>query len=223
MNHEADILIVTVTEVETLTAISAFEQANGFNEKEEWIDNRLYHNLGQIGSAQVFLRQSAMGSGGQGGSLLTVSKGIEDLSPLAVIMVGIAFGSDENTQKLGDILVAEQLCPYEFQKVGKDITISRSGKPEASQMLIDLFRSAGQQWNISNDLKVHFGKVLSGDKLIDNKEFRDQLLNDEPEAIGGEMEGAGLSAACQRENVDWILVKSICDWAELLLEKLQLL
>jgi nucleoside phosphorylase len=213
MTHEADILIITVTEVETLTAISAFEQANGFNEKEELINNRLYHNLGQIGSARVFLRrQSEMGSGGQGGSLLTVSKGIEDLSPLAVIMVGIAFGRDENTQKLGDILVAKQVCPYEFKRVGEDKTISRSEKLPASSMLIDLFNRAGQQWNISNELKVRFGKVLSGDKLIDNKEFRDQLFKDEPEAIGGEMEGAGLSAACQSEKVDWILVKSICDW-----------
>ncbi|MCP4369103.1 MAG: AAA family ATPase, partial [Deltaproteobacteria bacterium] len=35
----------------------------------------------------------------------------------------------------------------------------------------------------------------------------------EPEAIGGEMEGAGVYAACQDKKVDWILVKAICDWA----------
>ncbi|MFB3154300.1 MAG: NB-ARC domain-containing protein, partial [Candidatus Acidiferrales bacterium] len=36
----------------------------------------------------------------------------------------------------------------------------------------------------------------------------------EPEAIGGEMEGAGLYVSCHDENVDWILVKAICDWAD---------
>ena len=35
-----------------------------------------------------------------------------------------------------------------------------------------------------------------------------------PEAIGGEMEGVGLSAAAIRSRVPWILAKSICDWAD---------
>ena len=33
-----------------------------------------------------------------------------------------------------------------------------------------------------------------------------------PEAIGGEMEGAGVYAAAGK--TDWILVKAICDWAD---------
>ena len=37
----------------------------------------------------------------------------------------------------------------------------------------------------------------------------------EPEAIGGEMEGAWkLYVACAYEKVDWLLVKAICDWAD---------
>jgi nucleoside phosphorylase len=43
---------------------------------------------------------------------------------------------------------------------------------------------------------------------------RDWLLKIEPEAIGGEMEGAGLYAAARDAKVDWILVKAICDWAD---------
>ena len=31
-------------------------------------------------------------------------------------------------------------------------------------------------------------------------------------AIGGEMEGIGVYAAAAKERVDWIVVKSICDW-----------
>jgi hypothetical protein len=56
--------------------------------------------------------------------------------------------------------------------------------------------------------------VLTGEKLVDNIDFRDQLRSFEPEAIGGEMEGAGLYVACQDKKVDWILVKAICDWAD---------
>ncbi len=214
MTHEADILIVTVTEVETSAAIAAFKQANGFKEQVEQIRNRPYYNLGQIGSARVFLTQSEMGTGGLDGSLLTVSKGIEALSPLAVIMVGIAFGIDETKQRLGDILVAKQLRPYDLQKIGQDRNDWRGDKPAASPLLLGLFRTAERNWKVSDTSKVRFGTVLSGDKLIDNKDYRDLLLDFEPEAIGGEMEGAGLYAACHDEKVDWILVKGICDWAD---------
>jgi nucleoside phosphorylase/tetratricopeptide (TPR) repeat protein len=214
MTHEADILIVTVTEVETSAAIAAFKQANGFKEQVEQIRNRPYYNLGQIGSARVFLTQSEMGTGGLDGSLLTVSKGIEALSPLAVIMVGIAFGIDETKQRLGDILVAKQLRPYDLQKIGQDRNNWRGDKPAASPLLLGLFRTAERNWKVSDTSKVRFGTVLSGDKLIDNKDYRDLLLDFEPEAIGGEMEGAGLYAACHDEKVDWILVKGICDWAD---------
>ena len=37
----------------------------------------------------------------------------------------------------------------------------------------------------------------------------DQLISLSLEAIGGEMEGAGLYAAAQRKKVDWILVPDI--------------
>jgi len=61
---------------------------------------------------------------------------------------------------------------------------------------------------------VHIGLLLSGEKLVDNYDFREQLRQLEPEAIGGEMEGAGLYAAAQRKRVDWLVIKAICDWAD---------
>ncbi len=61
---------------------------------------------------------------------------------------------------------------------------------------------------------MHFGTILSGEKLVDNPEFRAELLEMRPEAIGGEMEGAGLCAAAANHKVEWILVKAICDWGD---------
>ncbi|GAB4200683.1 MAG: hypothetical protein OHK0022_22000 [Roseiflexaceae bacterium] len=49
---------------------------------------------------------------------------------------------------------------------------------------------------------------------MDNLAFRNQLLAIEPEAIGGEMEGAGLYLAAHDAQVPWMLVKAICDWAD---------
>jgi nucleoside phosphorylase len=49
---------------------------------------------------------------------------------------------------------------------------------------------------------------------VDNVDYRDDLRALEPEAIGGEMEGAGLYVACHEAKTDWILIKAICDWAD---------
>jgi nucleoside phosphorylase len=57
--------------------------------------------------------------------------------------------------------------------------------------------------------------MMSGEKLADNEEFVSELLHIEPEAIGGEMEAAGVYSAVAGEHlqhVHWTVVKGICDW-----------
>ena len=56
--------------------------------------------------------------------------------------------------------------------------------------------------------------MLTGDKLVDNVDYRDQLIKFESEAEGGEMEGAGLYVSSYDNKVDWIVIKAICDWAD---------
>ena len=215
MTDEADVLIVTVTKVESRALLQSFEQTTGHEAMRQSIGDRIYFNLGIVNGARVFLTQSEMGSGGLDASLLTVRKGIEALSPTAVIMVGIAFGVNDQKQAIGDILVTEQLRLYDLQRVGSQDgqckIILRGDKPHASAWLINHFKSADLLWE---GAKVRFGVVLTGEKLVDNIDFRDQLRTFEPEAIGGEMEGAGLYVACQDKKVDWILIKAICDWAD---------
>lgn len=215
MPLEADVLIVTVTKVESQAVIQAFEQSTGHQAIPDSINQRVYFNLGEVNGTKVFLTQSEMGSGGLDASLLTVRKGIDTLSPMAVIMVGIAFGINEEKHAIGDILVTEQLRLYDLQRMGtqegQPKIILRGDKPHASPWLINHFKSTDLRWD---GARVRFGVVLTGEKLVDNVDFRNQLQSFEPEAIGGEMEGAGLYVACQDRKVDWILVKAICDWAD---------
>ncbi len=218
MNDKADILIVTVTEVESRAVMKVFREATGKDSKPEPIGNRVYLNLGEVNGSRVFMALSGMGTGGVDGSQEDVRKGIEALSPSAVIMVGIAFGINEKKQAIGDVLISERLMLYDLQRVGTDREgnleiIPRGDRPHASPWLINIFQVAKLVWDESK-AKVKFGLVLSGDKLVDNIDFRRQLLKFEPEAVGGEMEGDGLYVACQNSKVDWVLVKAICDWAD---------
>jgi len=56
--------------------------------------------------------------------------------------------------------------------------------------------------------------ILTGEKLVDNLDYRTQLLKFEPEAVGGEMEAAGVYVASHDSKVDWIVIKAICDWGD---------
>lgn len=204
------ILLVTVTKVETTTVLDVFSKSSGTEWKRKTIQKKIYYYLGVVGGLEIYLVQSEMGSAGVGASLITVSNAIKSISPRAVIMVGIAFGVDPNKQKLGEILVSKQLMSYELGKI-KGKFKPRGDRVPCSPELLDLFRSGDIDWK---GAKVHFGLMLSGEKLIADQEFRDWLLEIEPEAIGGEMEGAGLFSAVYQDKVDWIITKGICDWAD---------
>ncbi|MEO6893072.1 MAG: TIR domain-containing protein [Ktedonobacteraceae bacterium] len=211
-----DVLLVTATPLEVLAVRDLCQEQLQRPLSRHFLGDKTYFNLGSIGGARTFLVQSEMGAGGPAGALLTVQEGIQVLSPSAVIMVGVAFGTNSKKQHLGDILVSRQLLGYEPQRVERDANgqirnIPRGDRPQASVRLLDRLRTGVVDWQ---GAPVHFGLMLSGEKLVDHPDFREYLRQMEPEAIGGEMEGAGLYAAAQRNKVDWIVVKGICDWAD---------
>ena len=207
-----DVLLVTATQIETRAILTRFGQQPGIHYAR---GPTVAVDLGSVGSARIYLVQSEMGSVGLGASQATVTAAINCLRPAAVIAVGMAFGVDRRRQTVGRVLVSRQLVLYEKQRVGTaadrttDVT-ARGDRATASPGLLARFRMAANTCGC----QVEFGLLLSGEKLIDNDDYRRQLLAAEPEAIGGEMEGSGVYAAASTSRVDWIVVKAICDWAD---------
>ncbi|MBN1438906.1 MAG: hypothetical protein JW929_05795, partial [Anaerolineales bacterium] len=216
MTESSYVLLLCATDVERKAVLAAAKAAVGRKHTLHHGRTRTYYLLGDIGGASVALVQCEKGSGTPGGSESTVFAAIDELHPYAVIMVGIAFGVDKKNQSIGQVLVSENVRCYEIQRVGtknnKGIEIQpRGGAMPAATWLLGRFQAACEA---RNDLKTKPGLILSGEKLVDNKEFRDALLKFEPEAIGGEMEAAGMAAAAHDRQTSWILVKAICDWAD---------
>ena len=206
-----DVLLVTVNEHETDAVLSLFAEATGSPAVAVSIKDRVYRDLGTVNGTRVFHALSEMGSAGAGGTQQSVDKAIRALHPRAVIAIGIAFGVNEKKQEIGDILLSTQLRLYDLQRTGASILL-RGDKSHSSPRLINLFEGVAQTtWR---GAKVRSGVVLSGDKLVDHLDYRDQLVAFEPEAIGGEMEGAGGYVASQDHKVDWIVIKAICDWGD---------
>ena len=63
-------------------------------------------------------------------------------------------------------------------------------------------------------VRVWQGTLLSWDVLVDFPPLRAALKDRYRDALGCEMEGAGVYAASVRAGIEWIVVKGICDWGQ---------
>lgn len=216
--YDVEFLIITATQIELETA------QKHLNPLEDEVI-KIYHgnNTFYCGKYGVFtcaiVKTDNMGSVSSGAALQTTTESIKSLKPKAVIMAGIALGKSKEKQKLGDILVSKSVIIYEPSRQNNDGSIHyRGSKPEADRVLINRFTQDNEHHYCFNSLnkKVNIipGPLLSGEKLIDSSEFKAKLFEDHPDAIGGEMEAAGVYVACYSEGIPWIIIKSICDWAD---------
>jgi nucleoside phosphorylase len=214
--HCLDVLLVTATKVETYAVLNAVKKLHDVEPKSVHIGSNTYRDLKKLGGARTYMVRCGQGSGGTHGSALTLADAIGDLKPSAIVMVGTAFGIDPKKQHIGTVLVSRQIFDYAPQRVGTGdeggkSVIPRGDRVSASPKLLAKFENSEYDWDAAN---VQFGLLLSGPNLVDNLEYREELRQREPEAIGGEMEGAGLYAVAERNKVDWIIVKAVSDWAD---------
>lgn len=202
------IVIIAVTKTEMNSIITAIRSYFPNNPLVEMTNEELvYREL--IGlKKKVCIVQSEMGSVGKGSVINTLHKIIKYFPLAKVIMVGIAFGANEEKQKMGDVLVSRQVWNYEPGKIIDAHSISRGDKVSASSFLLQLFHSVELEYEGT----AHFGLFASGEKLFNSKEALVQLKEHEKEIIGGDMEAAGLVSFCSDKNLDWIVIKAICDW-----------
>lgn len=212
-----DVLLVTATDLETRTVLATVPKDLSRTPARVFIGDKTYFDLGLIAGARVVLVQTDMGPGGPGGASLTLAEALSVWEATSVILVGIAFGVDPARQRLGDVVVAQQVLDYEAVRVGVSPEggyqlVPRGDRPRASVRLLDRCHAALIDWP---NVPVHFGLLLTGAKLVDHKDFRDQLVSlSGGEAIGGDMEAGGVYAAAVRARRDWVAVKAISDWAD---------
>ena len=223
-NDGVVVVLVTVNSNESEAVLGAFV-APGAVPKLTQRNNRSYQDLGRHGDFRVIHTICEMGAVGPGAALIRVTRAIDDWKPAVVIGVGIAFGAKPDEQKFGDVLVAKQIESYEAQRVGaKGKVVLRGDRVTASAVWLNRLRQVNEGQRHAGRTKprtadawpeVHFGLILSGEKLVDDLDFRDSLQSlAKDQAKGGEMEGSGIYAAAAEGNTHWMLVKAISDWAD---------
>lgn len=215
--NDYNLLLVTATKIEKETLHSYLKPINGRSKLIKIHEGKQTYFLGILGNYNaVHVSCDHMGAISPQASITTTMNAISFCKPTVVIMVGIAFGIG-GKQKIGDILVSESVVPYEIQRLGDKEPINRGTPALACTTLLNRINNI-TDWNYSNrnnTPKIIPGLLLSGEKLIDNLEYKKKLLVAYPTAKGGEMEGYGVHTACNSKSIShWIIIKGICDFAD---------
>ena len=225
LRRSLDLVIVTATDIESQHVWRRLIPVNG---AKSLYRTQIGSDVFIIGTFGIYLTahvQCEMGSGGVSGSALVTAAAISFWDPSIVLMTGIAFGLGDS-QKMGEVLISNAVYPYELARIGTRKGLLRYIPTLRSKIemrgtdipaginLLSRFRHA-RAWIQNLPYSVSKpGRMISGEKLLDNFDTKNFLKQNVPVWIGGEMEGAGLSAAAHRESVQWIIVKSICDWGD---------
>jgi nucleoside phosphorylase len=213
----APVMILTATQVEFDGAIELAGVRRSLRKRQCRVGEYISVDLG-FEAFPVRLFRCSMGSSVPGGSLQRTLDALVSATskPSAVILAGLAFGLRPGNQYLGDILLASHIQLYEPRRVGESNVIKRGDRAPCSTVLLDWFLMGAADWGHGQQKRsrpaVHRGLILTGEKLVDSKDLVARMLEEEPEAIGGEMEAAGVYSSAQALRTDWIVVKSICDW-----------
>jgi HAD superfamily phosphoserine phosphatase-like hydrolase len=159
-------------------------------------------------------------------AMLTVDEAYQLFKPKCAIMIGIAYGVNNEMQKIGDILISGILRPYSSVRQstsleGDSVVEDRNSSFVPGRIILNQF-SRFPLYNKEN--RTHTGALLCGEEVIDNVKYRDKLVEIQNKYIknhsklfivGGEMEGVGLACVFKnQDNSTWIVIKAICDFAD---------
>ncbi|GAA3300456.1 hypothetical protein Dvina_04280 [Dactylosporangium vinaceum] len=214
LHQTTTVLLLVATPIERTAVLAAVRAANDTEPEVRFVQSQTVLNLGRISGAEILLVQTGPGAVGPSAAAITAAALIQNVSPDYIILTGLCFGLRPERQALGNVVVSAQMRAIDHRKVldgidGTQQTLIRGDLVSASTRLTQSF--AALEYNFTCTT-VHHGTMLSSSTLVNSEQLVDELLRIDPEAQGGEMEGAGVYAAAAPEKTDWIIVKGICDW-----------
>lgn len=218
---QCQLLLLTANQVENRMLTHLLYQAGG-RKKLRWctLGNCTWTlaDLGPIRAAHLVPLES--GSHGREGSRNAVEQAQTYFEPTLVVSLGVAYGADVRTQRLGDVLVSSKILPSDAGKrVDGSFELRGDSYPTSSHVRArwEALLDSAMQPEARYGFRWYFGPMLSGSSVINDAEEKLRLLQaarDRGEkVVGGEMEGSGIYSICG--EIPCIVIKGICDWAVL--------
>lgn len=213
-------LLITALSIELESLLEILGSQLQINHIEK--DNRSYYTI--TPNAKKMIVCTSFFGMGQVKAALAIKDALLFMDFDRVILVGIC-GGLPGKLSLGDIVVSEKIVDYEIAKVFDTENVIRWNVYNSDHKLITQMRNfSSDRWR--NQLKsnssldhsplVHFGTVLSGNKVMASRDEAKKLAAVWDKALAIEMEASGMANALY-ESPDappFIMVKSVCDFAD---------
>ena len=233
--EKTQILLVTANDFEQYAALSLLEPMEGSTTLLRFQHNYTgplakvaTYTCGRFGAFDAAVQRMTTQGPAPAQDVITFAADYFRHNLNAIFGVGVACGVKKKNNML-DVLVSKTVTFYGFARHG-----TKKGKPEkisretanlpTSEFLLQHFNNP-PEWPTKNSKtaarlttkkpKKRIGLLLSGSSLVDDKEFKEELLNNfAKEAIGIEMEGAGLYHDYRSHNYEILIVKAVCDFGD---------
>ena len=148
---------------------------------------------------------------------------LQHWKPQAVLLVGIAAAALES-QRLGDVVVGRSVFYYELNKVSPDGRLPQPDMIHADRTLYSAAVTARKWPGIVRVPRPDgsgicperlFGDIASGEKVIGDPRFRDEVTSPDRKIRAIEMEGYGFSVAAleAEQNIRHLVIRGLCDYA----------
>ena len=235
MMKQTEILLITANQNE-YNAVIYFLKPRGakkelliydFDFSVGFLKRNTRYVFGRFGMCNVAVHSiPKQGPAAAQSAIITAASCFENLA--AIFAVGVACGVKKKT-KLLDVIIAEKVSFYTDARLstqdGKLKIKPRAPRDLSTSKVYRLkFTMTKPKWSkhnsvimkcLSDEPKMYFKNVLSGNYLIDNEGVQETLLNTfASDAYAIEMEIAGLFHDYGDHNVQLMLVKAVCDYGD---------
>lgn len=126
-------------------------------------------------------------------------------NPKIILLVGFCWGNPAKC-KVGDTILSSSIVSMNSQTAGKD-GIKYNSSRHNSLLRLDGHR-LGELAN-NNSLEIKVGELVSLEMLVMNTSIRDQIVQQYPSVLGGEMEAFALVPSVP--NIPWLVLKTVSD------------
>lgn len=171
-------------------------------------------HIGRIGDIEIVLTNCSVG---KVNAACCTQILIDNFKVDYIINTGIA-GAIDSKLKLKDIVISSDTTYFDVRKVQMKTCYPCQESFKASEELIDICTEACKQiLPIENSYYV--GRIATGDNFVSDNKLK-QFIAQEFKAYCVEMEGAAIGHVAYLNNIPFIIIRSISDFADDVAEKI---
>jgi len=197
-------LIVVITDIEYQLVRAAMNSI----EEPEYIGSAFIERGDFSGRAVVICKIRDMGTKTNGSVGVALPAVFDSVKPSRVIEIGICF-SLKSELSIGDVCVSRTVCDYEYQKIKNGTVLNRARSQSAPDPLFSQLSNFAL--NYSEKFRVLPGVYACGDKVVDDVDFKAQIIRAVPDALAGDMESYTLALVCAERGLPWSVIKGASD------------